>query len=235
MPSTSKKSLFASFRNKVFIGVLLTTPIFLTVWVFNFILKATTSWFPKRIVPVLGDLYNGYLVQFIVLLSVILFFYLLGAFAHYFLGKQLLRLTDRILSAIPLVKNIYIFLRQICEWVARSRNTMFQSVVLAEYPRKGCYAIAFVTAKAPALIATKVRDAEGIPIPCSSIFIPTTPNPTTGMFLILPESELIHLDMSVSDAINLIISAGVILSKPANEDQDSLLKMIDDLVENGKK
>lgn len=230
-----RKGPLSSFRSKIFIGILLTTPILVTIWIFNFLLKATTSWFPKRLIPYLGEIYNGYLVQFIVLLMVIFFFYILGSMAHHFFGKQLLRLTDKIFSNIPFVRNIYIFLRQVCEWVARSRNTMFKSAVLIEYPRKGCYAIGFVTAKTQTSIQSKIEEHEGKENPCASIFIPTTPNPTTGMYLILPEKDLIHLDIDVTEAINLIISAGVILSKPEEENKDSLLQMIDALVDHEKK
>lgn len=228
--SPTKVGTVASIRNKIFIGILLATPIMATLWIFNFLLRLTTSWFPKEHFAYLDSLLDGYLLQILVLVFVLLMFYLIGLAAHYFLGKRLYRLADRLFSGIPFIKNIYIFIRQVCEWLAKSRNTMFQSVVVVEYPRKGAYALGLVTAKTAPTITSKLLDENGQPMPCVNVFIATTPNPTSGFFLIYPERDVIRLDMDVSDAINLIISAGAILpDKTVSTDKNPLLEIIDNL------
>ena len=224
-------STIAKIRTKIFIGVMLATPIMATVWIFNLLLNLTTSWFPKTLFPRLDYLFHGYLLQVLVLMAVLIIFYLLGLFAHHFLGKRLYNLADRIFSGIPFIKNIYIFVRQVCEWVAKSRNTMFEAVVLIEYPRRGSYAIGLITAHTLSAITSKILDENGQPTECYNVFVATTPNPTTGMFLIFPKKDVIKLDMDVSDAMNLIISAGAILPQKTPEfSKNSMLDMIDNLI-----
>ncbi|MDD4103256.1 MAG: DUF502 domain-containing protein [Kiritimatiellae bacterium] len=229
---TGKLSRLTRARNKIFIGLMLATPVMATLWIFNFLLRLTTSWFPRHLLPnAVDDLLGGYLIQLIVLIFLLLIFYVLGELAHNFLGKRLYNLADRIFSGIPIIKNIYTFVRQLCEWVAKSRNTMFNAVVLVEYPRKNCYVIGMVTAKAHPAIAGKIKAEDGTPLECVSIFVATTPNPTSGFFIIVPKRDTIPLDMDISEAINLIISAGAILpEKTATGNGNSMLQIIDSLI-----
>ena len=228
---TAKKGTLSKIRTKIFIGIMLATPVMATIWIFNFILRLTTSWFPKKLFPQLDDLFNGYLLRLLVLLAVLVMFYMLGLLAHHFLGKRLYNLADRVFSGIPFIKNIYIFVRQVCEWVAKSRNTMFEAVVLVEYPRRGSYAIGLVTAQTLPVITSKLLDENGLPTECVNVFIATTPNPTTGLFLIFPKKDVIKLDMDVGEAMNLIISAGAILpQKTPESSRNSMLDMIDNLI-----
>ena len=221
----------AKIRNKIFIGLVLATPIMATFWIFNLLLRLTTSWFPRKLFPHVDELLNGYLLQILVLLLVLIFFYLLGTLAHHFLGKRLYKLADRIFSGIPIIKNIYTFVRQVCEWVAKSHNTMFDSVVLVEYPRKGCYVIGLVTATTWPLISSKIKDADGNPVECVNVFVATTPNPTSGFYIIIAKNETIPLNMDISDAINLIVSAGAVLSPTATGNgKNSMLEIIDSLI-----
>ena len=228
----AKLSRLTSARNKIFIGLMLATPVMATLWIFNFLLRVTTSWFPSHLLPkVVDDLLGGYLLQLIVLIFLLLIFYVLGELAHNFLGKRLYNLADRIFSGIPIIRNIYTFVRQLCEWVAKSRNTMFNTTVLVEYPRKGCYVIGMVTANAHPAIASKIKAEDGSPLECVNVFVATTPNPTSGFFIIVPKRDTIPLDMDISDAINLIISAGAILpEKTATGSKNSMLQIIDSLI-----
>ncbi|MBQ9432044.1 MAG: DUF502 domain-containing protein [Kiritimatiellae bacterium] len=229
-PPPKRMSLMASFGNKVFIGLILAAPILATIWFFNFLLGLTTSWFP-RMFPQLGEKYNIYLLQFLVLLAVVLFFYLLGALTNYFVGKRLYGIIERIFMNIPIVRDIYKFVRQLCGWVARSRTNIFQSVVLIEYPRPGIRSMAFVTSDTSPDLCRGFTDEHGNQLPCKNIFLPTAPNPTSGFFLIVPERDITKLDIEVSDALNLIISAGAILPEAAKKQQGdgSLLDTIDSL------
>ncbi len=231
LPKPAAASALARIRNKIFIGIMLATPVMATIWIFNFLLRLTTSWFPKHLFPQLDDLFHGYLLQVLVLLALLVIFYLLGLSAHHFLGKRLYHLADRLFSGIPFIKSIYIFVRQVCEWVAKSRNTTFAAVVLVEYPRRGCYAIGLVTAQTLPAISAKIPDENGQPTECVNVFVATTPNPTTGFFVILPKKDVVELDMDVSEAMNLIISAGAILpQKTPESSRNSMLEMIDNLI-----
>jgi len=230
-PKKSRNSVLAGIRNKIFIGVVLATPVMATIWIFNFLLRLTTSWFPRTYFPELNSLFHGYLLQILVLVAVLVIFYLLGLLAHHFLGKRLYNLADRIFSAIPFIKSIYIFVRQVCEWVAKSRNTTFESVVLVEYPRRGIYTVGLVTSQTLPVITSKILDENGQPTECVNVFISTTPSPSNGMFIIFPQKEVIKLDMDVSEALNLVLSAGAILpQKSAEVSKNSILEMIDNLI-----
>lgn len=227
----SPANTLASIRNKIFVGVVLAMPIMATIWIFDFLLQSTTAWFPKQRFPRLNELCNGYLLDVLVLFSVLAIFYLLGLLAHHFLGKRLYRLADRIFSGIPIIKSIYIFVRQICEWVAKSRNSSFESVVLVEYPRRGIYTIGLVTSETLPSVTAKILDAEGKPTECVNVFISTTPSPSNGMFIIFPKSEVVKLDMDVSEAMNLVLSAGAILPQKTSSDKaDSMIELIDNLI-----
>lgn len=224
-------SIWTNIRNKIFIGVMLATPVMATIWIFNFLLQLTTSWFPRTLFPQLNNLFHGYLLQVSVLLSVLVLFYLLGLLAHHFFGKQLYKLADRIFSGIPFVKSIYVFVRQVCEWVAKSRNTSFESVVLVEYPRRGIYTVGLVTSQTRSVITSKILDENGQPTDCVNVFISTTPSPSNGMFIIFPRKDVIKLDMDVSEAMNLVLSAGAILSQKTQENnKNSMIEMIDNLI-----
>ena len=228
---SSASTVLSRIRTKIFIGIMLAMPIMATIWIFNFVLNLTTAWFPTRLFPQLNDILNGYVLQMLVLLGTLLIFYLLGLLAHHFLGKRLYKLADRIFSGIPLVKSIYIFVRQVCEWLAKSRNTSFESVVLVEYPRKGIYTVGLVTSQTASAITSKILDENGQPTACVNVFVSTTPSPSNGMFIIFPKKEVIKLDMDVAEAMNLVLSAGAIPSpKTTTANKNSMIEMIDNLI-----
>lgn len=230
-PSKPAASTLAAVRTKIFVGVVLATPVMATIWIFNFLLQLTTSWFPKSLFPRLNSLFNGYLLQVLVLLAVLVLFYLLGLLAHYFLGKRLYRFADRMFSTIPFIKGIYIFVRQVCEWIAKSRNTAFESVVLVQYPSKGMYTIGFVTSETLPVVTSRILDEQGRPVECLNVFISTTPSPSNGMFIIFPKKDVVKLDLDVTTAMNMVLSAGAILpQKPEGADKDSIVEMIDHLI-----
>ncbi|MFA7173387.1 MAG: DUF502 domain-containing protein [Kiritimatiellia bacterium] len=210
-------SVLNNIRNRILVGILLATPIVATIWIFKFLLGLSTAWIPVKSLTKMGIPFSDFVLQGIVLLCVCFVFYILGFLVQNFFGKKIYKLTDAIFSKIPFIKNIYVFVRQLCEWVAKSHSTMFESVVLVEYPRKGLYALGLATAKAPHLISSKITDENGEPLDCTSVFIATTPNPTSGVYIIVPTKDLIKINMDVSTAINQIVSAGAIL--PDNGDR----------------
>lgn len=227
IPTQKKHSVFTSIRNKILVGVLLATPIMATIWIFKFLLRLSTSWFPVDLIKKYEFPFKDYLLQFIVLICVLLVFYFLGFLVQNFFGKKIYQLTDKILSRIPLIKNIYIFVRQLCEWVAKSHSTIFESVVLVEYPRKGIYALGLITSATQPVIATHIKDESGEPCECANVFVSTTPNPTSGVYIIVPRKDLIPLDMDVNAAVNQIISAGAIIPEIEGDGkQSSLMDLI---------
>jgi len=202
----SLTSLCVSARNNILIGLLLTAPIVATIWIFNFIFKHATEWFASKLFLTLPDP----LRRSIVLLGILVVLCVLGTLARNFVGRRLLEYFDKTLSRIPLFRNVYGFFRQISDWLAARHADIFQEVVLIEYPRKGLYAIAFVTTDVPDHLRPQIPTANPAE-PCLNVFLPTTPNPTSGFFLILPRSEVIPLNLDVASAINLVMSAGAIL------------------------
>jgi len=218
-----KVTILNGIRNKILVGVLLATPVMATIWIFKFLLNLSTSWIPVTKLEKFNIPFSGYVLQGLVLICVIFVFYILGFLVQNFFGKKIYQLTDSILSRIPLIKNIYVFIRQLCEWIAKSHNTMFESVVLVEYPRKGIYAIGLATSKTQNAISSKIKDSSGEPRECLNVFISTTPNPTSGVYIIVPENEVIKLNMDVTTAINQIVSAGAIIPESESGSENSPL------------
>jgi uncharacterized membrane protein len=113
-------------------------------------------------------------------------------------------------------------LKQFRDWIANRSDSMFTSVVLINFPHNKSYAIAFITANTQPTIASHVLDENGQPLECVNVFMPTTPNPTSGFFLIFPKRDVIALDIEVSSAMNLIISAGAVMKELPPEIEDAL-------------
>lgn len=213
-PKTTAHSF--SFRKNFLVGLLFSGPIIATAWVLVFVWrlvwKSTTGWIPKSWFPasVIDSVWRENLIKGISFAAVLLGLYLLGVLLTHFIGRRLLSHGDRMLMNIPVVRSIYVFFRQISGWIASRRSSVFQSVVLVEYPRKGSFALGFVTCAAEPRVAAESARTLGEECRFVSVFIPTTPNPTSGYLLFYREEEVIPLDMDVREAINLVMSAGVI-------------------------
>lgn len=206
------KNILKSIRNNVLVGLFLTVPVMVTILIINFLFNLATHWALQR-ESLLRTLrtrwYGDYLLQLMALLTVVIVFYLVGLLTRNFLGRRLYAIGDKLLAKIPFIKNIYISIRSISESLFTQRKTLFKEVVLVEYPRKGLYSLAFVTAQAPPAVAEVMN--KGIRNkPCVSLFISTTPNPTSGVFILAPKSDVIPLDMPVTEALTFIMSAGAV-------------------------
>lgn len=138
-------------------------------------------------------------------LSALLLIFFIGLFARNFIGKKLIDWADKLIKKIPVVKAIYVAIKQIVDTLYLNKNGSFKKVVLVEYPRKGVYTIGFLTSKAPEAINQLTSEK------CVSIFVPTTPNPTSGMYIIVPEKDIRYLEIDVEDAIKLVVSGGLVL------------------------
>ena len=215
---------FLLIRNRIFAGILFATPVLATIWIFNFLLTFITSWFPRNFPTLhtfLNDIMSGYLLKFLILLLTLLIFYIIGAVSLY-LGKRATRTVDDFFTRIPIVRNIYKFLKQFRDWIANRSDSMFTSVVLINFPHNKSYGIAFITATTAPELTRHILDENGQPLECVNVFMPTTPNPTSGFFLIFPKREVIYLDIEVSSAMNLIISAGAVMKEIPPEIEDAL-------------
>ena len=206
---TSKRDWVAHIRNRIFAGLLFAAPVVATVLIFNFVLNLATAWFPSKYFDQINHAFGGYLLKLLLLLCVLIFFYLLGVITYY-IGKQATHLIDELFARIPFLSSIYSFMKKFKEWVENRQNSMFDAVVLVQYPRQHNYAIGLVTSKTDDSITKYIMDDQGQPMACVNVFIPTTPNPTNGFFIIYPKREVIYTDMDVNTAINLIVSAGAL-------------------------
>jgi uncharacterized membrane protein len=147
--------------------------------------------------------YIGFRIPGAGIVTLVLLIILAGMFARNFFGRGLLRFWDRIIGKIPLISKVYNALKRISEAFFMERSSGFRKVVLVEYPRKGVYSMAFMTAAA----AGEVQNKTGAKM--VSVFLPTTPNPTSGFFLLYPEDQVIPLTIPVDEALRMIVSAGL--------------------------
>ena len=208
-----KSGFLTRLRNWFLTGIVVTAPIAITIylaWMF-------ITWVDDTITPLIPYKYNpeSYLpfsVPGLGLVVVVIFLTFVGFITANLFGRTVIALGERLVNQMPIVRTVYSALKQILETVLKSSSRSFKDVVLVQYPRPGIWALAFVTADTEGEIARRMPD-EMI-----SIFIATTPNPTSGFLLFVPRRECIFLDMSVEEAAKLIISAGVI-SPPDRADQ----------------
>ncbi len=206
-----RRSLLAILRTYFFTGLVVTAPIFITfylvLWFVDILDEYFRPWIPVVYHP------TSYLPYDVPGIGVILAFVLLtliGGLAANFLGRTLLRFSDQIIRQMPVAGTVYTALKQIFQTTMRGDGQSFSQVALIEYPRKGLHAVAFVTKAAD----WRVNKATGKTM--IGVFLPTTPNPTSGFLLFVPEDEMSILDMSVEEGARLVISAGL-----ANETSES--------------
>ena len=193
-----KKSVFAKIRNNFIAGVVVLIPIGITLYLTLFIIRISSKVIPKEINP------NNYLpfdipgVEILIALVIITF---IGWLSLSFLGKKFFELFNNILKKIPILRTIYSAIGQMTESFTKTDNKQ-KSVVLLEYPRKGVWAVGFATKENEGLIKEKIKED------LINVFVPTTPNPTSGFLLLVPKKDLIFLDISFEQASKFIVSAG---------------------------
>ena len=193
-----KKSLFTKARNNFIAGVVVLIPIGITLYLTVFFIKVSGDLIPKEINP------NNYLpfdipgVEIVIALIIITF---IGWLSLSFLGKKIFEILNNILKKIPILRTIYSAIGQMTETFTKTGNDQ-KSVVLLEYPRKGIWAVGFATKENEGLIKNKVKEE------IVNVFVPTTPNPTSGFLLMVPKKDLIYLEVSFEQASKFIVSAG---------------------------
>ncbi len=180
-------------------GLFVLLPLVVTVYVLVFSFNLVDGIFKELVRVVVGRHVPG--AGF--LLTVCLVF-LTGVLATNVGGRRLLAWGESLLLRLPLVRTVYTTSKQVVEAFSLSGREGFQRVVLVEYPRRGLYSIGFVTGKAPAEVSARAER------PLLSVFVPTTPNPTSGYLLLVPREEVVFLEMSVEDGLKLVISGGLV-------------------------
>ena len=194
----TKKSFFSKIRNNFIAGIVVLIPIGITLYLTVFLIKISSRLIPKEINP------NNYLPFDIpgleILIAVILITFV-GWVSLSFLGKKFFELFNNILKKIPILRTIYSAIGQMTETFTKSDKEK-SSVVLLEYPRKGVWAVGFATRENQGIISKKTNEE------LVNVFLPTTPNPTSGFLLMVPKKEIIYLDVSFEQASKFIVSAG---------------------------
>ena len=193
-----KKSLTLILRNYFITGVVVLDLIGFTLYLTKFIIGISSNIIPENINP---NSYLPYAIPGIEILLSIFFITLVGGLSLSFLGKKILKLIDDLFKRIPFLRTIYSAILQMTESFSNKDNDK-KSVVLIEYPRKGVWAVGFATKENKGEMATKTGKK------LINVFVPTTPNPTSGFLLMFPIDEVIHLDMSFEEASKFIVSAG---------------------------
>ena len=203
-------------RNYFLTGLVIAAPLSITIYITWGFINIVDEW----IKPWVPDIYNPetyvpFDVPGVGLVFVLVGLTILGALAANLFGRTLVDMGEQLLGRMPVVRNLYSALKQIFETVISQSNTSFREVGLIEYPRKGLYAIVFVSTDAKGEILHRLDEDDREEI--ISVFLPTTPNPTSGFLLFLPRKDMISLNMSVEEAAKLVISAGLVTPEFVND------------------
>lgn len=203
-PSLVSK-FFIALRRYFISGLLVWIPIVVTIFVVSFILNLLDSsllLLPKRAQP---EYLLGYHVPGVGVMITLAVIFITGFLAANFLGSRLVSLWDHLVDRIPLVRSLYNAVKQVMETVFSSNGHSFRKVILVEYPRKGLWSISFQTGMGSQELSDHLGHEELL-----SLFVPTTPNPTSGFLIYAKKSEVIELDMAVDQALKFVISLGVV-------------------------
>ena len=193
-----KKSLFSRIRNNFIAGVVVLIPIGITLYLTLFFIRISSKIIPKELNP------NNYLpfnIPGLEIIVALFFITIIGWLSLSFLGKKFFELFNNVLKKIPILRTIYSAIGQMTESFTKTDNND-KSVVLLEYPRKGIWAVGFATKENQGIIRNNIKEDV------VNVFVPTTPNPTSGFLLMVPKKDLIYLDVSFEQASKFIVSAG---------------------------
>jgi len=193
-----KKSIFSRLRNNFIAGIVVLIPIGITLYLTVFFIRVSGNIIPRELNP------NNYLpfnIPGLEILVALIFITLIGWLSLSFLGRKFFEIFNNILKKIPILRTIYSAIGQMTESFTKTDNKQ-KSVVLLEYPRKGVWAVGFATKENKGIIKDKVNED------LINVFVPTTPNPTSGFLLMVPKKDLIYLEVSFEQASKFIVSAG---------------------------
>ncbi len=206
-PTKQRSHFFASFRNNFLTGLAVVLPVAVTIWaVWSFI-----GFVDARVLPFVPAKYNPLTyydmnVRGLGVIVFLLFTTIIGAMTKGLFGRSLVRAAEGFVDRMPVVRSLYNGLKQIVETVVSQSNNSFEKACLVEYPRKGIWAVAFISTQTSGEVLSKSGQEA-----MTSVFLPTTPNPTSGFLLFVPTKDVHELDMTVEEAAKLVISAGLVM------------------------
>ncbi|MCC1492643.1 DUF502 domain-containing protein [Cognatishimia sp. F0-27] len=221
-----RPGLFASLRASFLTGIVVIAPVGLTVW----LIWTVIGWVDGFVWPFVPEAYqpegliNRFLgntdpnseswinvnIRGVGVIVFLLFTLAVGWVAKGLIGRSMIRAAEGLVDRTPVVRSIYSGIKQIAETVFAQSERSFEKACLIEYPRRGIWAIAFISTDTRGEVAQKATNQNGM----VSVFVPTTPNPTSGFLLFFPKEDVIELDMSIEDAAKLVISAGLVYPNP---------------------
>ena len=194
----NKRSIFAKLRNYFFAGAVVLVPIGITIYLSIIIIKISSKILPKELNP---NYYLPFDIPGLEILIALILITFIGWLSVSFLGKKIIDFINSLFKKIPILRTIYSAIGQMTESLSKSENKQ-KSVVLLEYPRKGIWAVGFATKENEGVIKDKINEEV------VNVFVPTTPNPTSGFLLMVPKKDLIYLDITFEQASKFIVSAG---------------------------
>lgn len=201
-----KAPLFSRLRGDFLTGLIIVAPVMLTIY----LILGVVGFIDNKVLPLVPEAYNpatytDWNIRGFGVIVFLIFTTFVGAMTKGIFGRQLVRFAEGLVDRTPIVRSIYNGLKQIAETVLNQSNSSFENACLVEYPRKGIWAIAFVSTDTKGEVAIRADQGDML-----SVFLPTTPNPTSGFLLFLPKKDVIILDMDVESAAKLVISAGLV-------------------------
>ena len=202
---SGNKNIFTNIRRYFLTGIAVTAPIGITLYLslifINLIDRNVKKLVPSKYIP---DAYLPFDIPGIGLLVAVVLLIIIGFFTAGFLGRYFVSLGERIINRLPVIRSIYGALKQIFQTILGASSKAFREVVLIEYPRKGIWAVAFITSE------TKGEVKLNLGVKCVNVFLPTTPNPTSGFLLFVPVKNIKRLNMNIEEGMKLVISGGII-------------------------
>ncbi|MFO8163909.1 MAG: DUF502 domain-containing protein [Desulfatiglandales bacterium] len=198
------KRFRTSLKNYFLTGLLVLLPIYITVKIILFLIKgmdAILRYIPPKYLP---ETYLQFYIPGLGLILVVIIILVVGLLTRNFIGGKIVRFGENIVNRIPFVRSLYTGVKQLMEAFFIQKNDAFKRVGLLEYPRRGIYVLGFITGESKGEVQSKTGKNM------INVFVPTSPNPTSGFYILIPEDDLIILDMSVEDAFKLIISGGML-------------------------
>lgn len=215
-PAPRRHTIIGSARNNFLTGLIVVAPVIITIYLTWTIIEFVDA----RVVPLVPEMYNPrtyieYDIPGFGLFIFLVFTTVVGYFTRNLFGRQLIRIAEGWVDRLPIVRTIYNALKQIVETILSQSQSSFQKACLVEYPRKGIWAVAFISTDTRGEIPVRT----GAPA-MTSVFLPTTPNPTSGFLLFVPTEDVYELDMTVEEAAKLVISAGLVVP-PTREEREA--------------
>ena len=215
--------MLKSLRNAFLTGIFVLLPIVVTIFIVDFLLSNIGLPLCHLLLRIFHVTVpeNGAFAIGIYIATIFCFTLLIAEFGYlstYMFGRWAIQLFEQIIAKLPFINIVYKTVKQIVDTFRQNRASIFNKVVLVEFPHKGCYAIGFLTSESQGEVQIKTREEV------VNIFLPTTPNPTTGFLLLIPRKDIIELDMSVTDGMKMIISGGVVSPPRKNDATDECEK-----------